>query len=57
MDCCHHCNLDAVSAYWAHLGFPAFSFTEPELIDRAYRGRSADFAMRLGWQRQRRMGL
>lgn len=44
-------NLDAVSAYWARLGFPAFTFTEPVLTDPAYRGKPADFAMRLGWQR------
>lgn len=44
-------NLDAVSAYWARLGFPAFQFTQPDLTDRRYRGTPADFAMRLGWQR------
>jgi hypothetical protein len=43
--------LDAVSDYWARLGFPAFAFTQPELTNRKYRGQSADFGMRLGWQR------
>jgi catechol 2,3-dioxygenase-like lactoylglutathione lyase family enzyme len=43
-------NLDAVSAFWAKLGFPAFSFTHPDLTARVYRGKPADFAMRLGWQ-------
>lgn len=43
--------LDEVSAYWARLGFPAFSFTQPALTDRRYRGKPAEFVSRLGWQR------
>ena len=42
---------DSVSAYWQKLGFPAFTFTHPDLTDKVYRGSPADFDMRLGWQR------
>lgn len=45
-------DLDAVSAYWQKLGFPAFSFTHPDLTGKIYKGAPAAFDMRLGWQRQ-----
>ena len=44
-------NLDAVSAFWQKLGFPPFTFTHPDLTDKVYKGKSAAFDMRLGWQR------
>lgn len=43
--------LEPVSAYWAKLGFPEMSFTHNELTDKKYHGQSAEFDMRLGWQR------
>lgn len=46
---------EPVSAYWARLGFPAFTFTRPEITDRVYRRRPAEFEMRLGWQRHAQM--
>lgn len=46
---------DRVSAFWQKFGFPAFSFTHPELGDKLYRGRPASFDMRLGWQRHTSM--
>ncbi len=46
---------EPVSEYWARLGFPAFTFTRPDLTDRMYRRRPAGFEMRLGWQRHAQM--
>lgn len=43
--------LEPISAYWARLGFPEMTYTQGPLHDRRYRGRPADFEMRLGWQR------
>ncbi len=44
-------DLEPVSAYWAKLGFPEMSLTHGPLHDKKYRGKPADFDMRLGWQR------
>ncbi|MCX7605518.1 MAG: VOC family protein, partial [Bryobacteraceae bacterium] len=46
---------EPVSAFWARLGFPPFTFTHPDLGDKTYRRRPADFDMRLGWQRHAQM--
>jgi hypothetical protein len=46
---------EPVSAFWARLGFPPFTFTHPELGDKMYRRRPAEFDMRLGWQRHAQM--
>jgi hypothetical protein len=43
--------LEPVSEYWAKLGFPAMEFTHGKLTNLKYRRQSADFDMRLGWQR------
>ncbi len=43
--------LEPVSAYWAKLGFPEMQVTHGPLHDRKYRGKRADFDMKLGWQR------
>ncbi len=42
---------DSVSAFWHKLGFPAFTFTHPELTAKTYKGAPAAFDMRTGWQR------
>ena len=42
---------EKVSAFWASLGFPAFSYTVPETSELVYRDKPGSFAMRLGWQR------
>lgn len=44
-------DLDAVSAFWQRLGFPAFTFTHPEITGKTYKASPAGFDMRLGWQR------
>jgi hypothetical protein len=44
-------DLEAVSAYWAKLGFPAMTYTYPDLSDLVYRRKPGTFDMRLGWQR------
>lgn len=46
---------EPVSAFWAKLGFPPFTFTHPDLGDKQYRRRPAEFDMRLGWQRHAQM--
>jgi catechol 2,3-dioxygenase-like lactoylglutathione lyase family enzyme len=46
---------EPVSAFWAKLGFPPFTFTRPDISDRMYRRRAAVFDMRLGWQRHAQM--
>lgn len=46
---------EPVSAFWARLGFPPFTFTHPELGDKMYHRRPAPFDMRLGWQRHAQM--
>jgi hypothetical protein len=46
---------EPVSAFWAKLGFPPFTFTHPELGDKMYHRRPAQFDMRLGWQRHAQM--
>lgn len=43
--------LEPVSEYWAHLGFPPMKFTHGKLRDLRYRGKPGEFDMRLGWQR------
>jgi methylmalonyl-CoA/ethylmalonyl-CoA epimerase len=42
---------EPVSAYWASLGFPAFTYSEVNARDPLYRGKPGTFGMRLGWQR------
>jgi methylmalonyl-CoA/ethylmalonyl-CoA epimerase len=44
-----------VSQFWAGLGFPEMEITHPEVHDKAYFGRAAEFAMDLGWQRHGRI--
>lgn len=42
---------EPVSAFWAGLGFPAFTYSEVNSRDPLYRGKPGTFGMRLGWQR------
>ncbi|HRJ20582.1 MAG TPA: VOC family protein, partial [Bryobacteraceae bacterium] len=42
---------EPVSAFWASLGWPEFSYTEVVSRDPVYRGKPGVFGMRLGWQR------
>lgn len=42
---------EPVSAFWASLGFPAFTYSEVNTRDPLYRGKPGTFGMRLGWQR------
>lgn len=42
---------EPVSAYWASLGFPAFTYSQVNARDPLYRGKPGTFGMRLGWQR------
>jgi catechol 2,3-dioxygenase-like lactoylglutathione lyase family enzyme len=42
---------EPVSAFWASLGWPAFTYTEVVSRDPVYRGKPGVFGMRLGWQR------
>jgi methylmalonyl-CoA/ethylmalonyl-CoA epimerase len=44
-------DMAPVSAYWAKLGFPEFSYTHPQISELRYRDQPGDFDMRLGWQR------
>lgn len=44
-------DLDAVSSYWARLGFPPMTFSHPDSSELRYRDRPGQFDMRLGWQR------
>ncbi|MBI3278574.1 MAG: VOC family protein [Acidobacteria bacterium] len=44
-------NLEAVSRYWAKLGFPEMPFTHPKLWDQRYRGQETDLDARFGWHR------
>ncbi len=45
-------DLDAVSAFWQKLGFPAMTFTQGGLRDLKHKGQPGLFDQRLGWQRQ-----
>jgi len=45
-------DLDATSAFWQKLGFPAMTFTQGGLRDLKHRGQPGLFDQRLGWQRQ-----
>ncbi len=40
-----------VSDFWASAGLPEFEITHGAVTDKKYFGRSADFDMKLGWQR------
>ncbi len=40
-----------VSDFWASAGLPELEITHGPVTDKAYFGRSADFDMKLGWQR------
>jgi catechol 2,3-dioxygenase-like lactoylglutathione lyase family enzyme len=42
---------DSVSKYWAKLGWPEFSVTEPSLSEMTYHGGPSSFGAKLGWQR------
>ena len=42
---------EPVSAFWASLGFPEFTYSSVDVRDPLYRGKQGAFAMRLGWQR------
>jgi hypothetical protein len=42
---------DPVSLFWAGLGFPPLEITHGETWGKEYYGKSADFDMKLGWQR------
>lgn len=44
-------DLNAVSAYWQKLGWPAMAVTNPDLLELTYRGKPERFAMQLGWYR------
>ena len=44
-------DLQRVSRYWVHLGFPEMSFTHPALWDLIYHGQPGKFDAILGWQR------
>jgi glyoxalase/bleomycin resistance protein/dioxygenase superfamily protein len=44
-------DLEPVSKYWASLGFAEMEVTHSPLHDKKYRGKPADFDMKLGWQR------
>ncbi|MCG8307818.1 MAG: VOC family protein [Cytophagales bacterium] len=41
----------SVSGFWASAGLPEFEITHGPVWDKQYFGRSADFDMKLGWQR------
>lgn len=43
--------LEPVSAFWTRLGFPAMTYTKPDVSGLTYRGKPANYSMRLGWQR------
>ena len=40
-----------VAKYWAKLGWPDMSITQPDLNSLEYRGKPGDFKARLGWMR------
>jgi catechol 2,3-dioxygenase-like lactoylglutathione lyase family enzyme len=44
-------DLEQISAFWGRLGFPAMTYTKPEVSDLTYRGKPGHYSMRLGWQR------
>jgi hypothetical protein len=44
-------DLDAVSRYWAGLGWPEMTVSHTETTDKLFRGKPADFDMMLGWHR------
>ena len=44
-------NPDTVSAFWKRAGFPALSIEHPEVYDKMYKGKPAEYDMDLGWQR------
>ncbi len=44
-------DLEPVGRFWARLGFPAMSFTNPTLTDLIYRDQPGKYQSRLGWQR------
>jgi catechol 2,3-dioxygenase-like lactoylglutathione lyase family enzyme len=44
-------DFDRVSKFWSKLGLPALSVTHNPTTDLRYRGRPAEFDMKLGWQR------
>ena len=44
-------DLEAVSAFWRGLGFPAIEVTHGPLRDPVYRGQPGRFDQELGWQR------
>lgn len=40
-----------VSSYWQDIGFPEFAINFPELDNKVYYGREANYDLRQGWQR------
>lgn len=42
---------EPTSHFWASAGLPEFEITHPEVWEKAYFGKPADFNMDLGWQR------
>lgn len=44
-------DIEAVSAYWAKLGFPEMTYSHPDTSELVYRGKPGTYDMRLGWQR------
>lgn len=44
-------DLQAVSDYWARLGFPVMDVTHPALIELRHRGAPGRFDQKLGWHR------
>ena len=44
-------DLDSVSKYWAKLGWPEMTVTDPGGQDRIYRGKPGEYTMKLGWHR------
>jgi hypothetical protein len=44
-------DLEAVSAYWAKLGFPEMTYSRPDSSELVYRGQPGKFTMKQGWHR------
>jgi catechol 2,3-dioxygenase-like lactoylglutathione lyase family enzyme len=42
---------DTVSGFWSRAGFPALVVEHPVVHDKMYKGKPADYDMKLGWQR------
>lgn len=42
---------DTVSAFWEKVGFPALTIEHPDVHNKKYKGKAANYDMDLGWQR------